>query len=391
MPDCLFGRAIPEISTMARRRKISAGARRIRKANSILTGGMKLAASFASTALQAMASANPTTPKKQPVKKKAYAATASKAKKATVTSRVKPASSFRAGVHDCEHGSRAYKLFKPGMAMALPKPPPLLVMLHGCGQTPDDFAKGTRMNILAKKNGMIVVYPAQSRDAHPNRCWNWFHRDNQSRDSGEPAILASLTRKILQLHGADPARVYISGLSAGASMALIMAREYPDLFAAVGVHSGLPSGSAQDQGSALMAMQRGNPGRRLHHTMPTIVFHGSHDRVVNPRNGRLVAIRAREAYQSLRGTESAGRVPNGRYYRKAVHRIGAGRPLVEHWNVSALGHAWSGGSPTGRFTDQKGPDASQEMIRFFLRHSLSSRRRAALARVNAAVLAADQI
>lgn len=366
---------------MARRRKISAGSRRIRKANSVLMGGMKLAATFASTAFQAMVPSGSTPAKKRPARTKPPVATVTKSKKANLTVRAIPASSFRAGVHDCEHGSRAYKLFKPGAAAGLLKPPPLLVMLHGCGQTPDDFAKGTRMNMLAKEQGMIVVYPAQPRDAHPNRCWNWFGRDNQSRDAGEPAILASLTRKILQTHGADPARVYIAGLSAGASMALIMAREYPDLFAAVGVHSGLPGGSAHDQGSALLAMQRGNPGQRLNHPMPTIVFHGSHDRVVNPRNGRLVAIRARELYQSLRSVETAGQVPNGRSYRKTIHRVGSGRPLVEHWNIAGSGHAWSGGSPTGRFTDRKGPDASREMIRFFLRHSLSARRRAALARI----------
>lgn len=378
---------------MARRGKISAGSRRVRKANSALAGGMKLAAAFAATALQAMIPAVASTAKKPAPKKKAVASRPAISKtaiskkaviKKAVTSRAIPASSFRAGVHDCEHGARSYKLFKPGTAVVAPKPPPLLVMLHGCGQTPDDFAKGTRMNILAKEHGLIVVYPAQSRDAHPNRCWDWFRRDNQTRDAGEPAILASLTRKILDTHGADPARVYIAGLSAGASMALIMADQFPDLFAAVGVHSGLPSGAAHDQASALMAMQRGNPGQRLRHPMPTIIFHGSHDRVVNPRNGRLVAIRAREPYDSLRGTETAGQAQNGRYYRRTVHRIGSGRPLVEHWNVTASGHAWSGGSPTGRFTDRKGPDASREMIRFFLRHSLSTRRRAALARASAA-------
>ena len=364
---------------MARGRKLGARTRRVRKVNSVLAGGIKLAASLASTAFQAMIPTVATAAKKRRPQKKAPAIKVAKAKPAATVTRAIPASSFRAGVHECEHGSRDYKLFKPGTAVISPKPPPLLVMLHGCGQTPDDFAKGTRMNILAKELGLIVLYPAQSREAHPNRCWDWFHRENQTRDAGEPAILASLTRKILATHGADPARVYVAGLSAGASMALILAHEYPDLFAAVGVHSGMPAGSARDQASALIAMQRGNPGHRLQHPMPTIIFHGSHDRIVNPRNGRLVAIRAREPYPSLRSTETAGQAQNGRAYRKTVYRVGSGRPLVEHWNVTASGHAWSGGSPRGRFTDLKGPDASREMVRFFLRHSLSARRRAALA------------
>ena len=365
---------------MARRRKLSAASRRMRQANSVLTGGMRLAATFASTALQSMIPTAAAPAKKRTAHKTTPAVGLAKARKLPPVVRVVPASSFRAAVHACDHGTRNYKLFKPGTALVADKPPALLVMLHGCGQTPDDFARGTRMNVLGKEKGVIVLYPAQSREAHPNRCWDWFRRENQSRDAGEPAILASLIRKIIKTQGVDPARVYIAGLSAGASMALIMADEYPDLFAAVGVHSGLPSGAAHDQGSALLAMNRGNPGRRLRHPMPTIVFHGGHDRVVNPRNGRLVAIRAREAFPSLRGGESAGQVKNGRAYRKSVHRIGSGRPLVEHWTIDASGHAWSGGSPTGRFTDQQGPDASREMLRFFLRHSLSQRRRAALAR-----------
>ena len=365
---------------MARGRKASAGVRRVRKARSVLAGGMKLAATLAASALQTMMPSGSATAKKRKPAKKASASKAAKSTKAPAAARALSPSSFRSGQHDSAYGSRSYKLFKPGTLAGASAAPPLLMMLHGCGQTPDDFAKGTRMNILARELGLIVVYPAQSMDANPNRCWDWFHRENQSRDAGEPAIIASLTRKILTTHGADPARVYIAGLSAGASMALIVAQEYPDLFAAVGVHSGMPAGSARDQTSALIAMQRGGPGHRLQHPMPTIIFHGSHDRVVNPRNGRLVAIRAREPYPALRSTEADGQVQNGRSYRKTVYRVGSGRPLVEHWSVTASGHAWSGGSPRGRFTDQKGPDASREMLRFFLRHSLSARRRAALAR-----------
>ena len=284
-------------------------------------------------------------------------------------------SSFRAAVHTCEHGERRYKIFTPASAAASAKPPPLLVMLHGCGQTPDDFAKGTRMNVLAEAFGVLVVYPAQPREAHANRCWNWFRRGDQGRGAGEPALIASLTRHIIERHGADPARVYVAGLSAGASMALIVAHAYPDLFAAAGAHSGLPTGAAHDRISAVVAMQRGGLGLRPTAPVPTIVFHGSADHVVNPRNGRLIAFRALEPFPRLGRTETAGQVPDGRAYVRTVHRVGRGRPWVEQWTVTGAGHAWAGGSSAGRFTDPTGPDASAQMLRFFLRHRTSARRR----------------
>ena len=364
--------------TSSKKRGTRASKRRPRQAASPKKGGLKLAvdlaASLAAAALKAVAPRIAAPKPKAPRKARTRAAAL---QKPPVATRSMPPASDRAGLHRCEQGTRHYRIFKPGMATAAP---PLLVMLHGCGQTPADFAKGTGMNALAKTFGLIVVYPAQPREAHPTRCWNWFRPEDNRRGAGEAALLASLTRDLVRKHGADPARVYVAGLSAGASMALALARAYPELFAAVGVHSGLPAGAARDQASALVAMQRGDPGLRLMLPMPTIVFHGSHDRVVNPRNGRLVVLRAREPYPALRGTETAGQVPNGRAYRRTVYRLGAGRPLVEHWSVAGSGHAWSGGSSRGRFTDPKGPDASREMIRFFLRHSLSARKRAGLVR-----------
>ncbi len=289
-------------------------------------------------------------------------------------------SSFPARTHHCAAGSRAYRIFIPADA-AGSGPLPLLIMLHGCAQTPEDFATGTAMNRHAKDRGVIVVYPGQTVDAHPNRCWNWFDPAHATRDCGEAAIIASLTRHILDTQNADPARVYVAGLSAGASMALVLAHAYPDVFAAVGVHSGLPIGAVRDQTSALMSMQRGNPGTRLDHPLPTIVFHGSHDNVVNPRNGRLIAIRAREPFAGLHHAQTTCNRPSGHAYLKSTDRVGKGRPLVEHWNVKGARHAWSGGSPRGRFTDAKGPDASGQMLRFFLRHSLSARARKQLAAI----------
>lgn len=251
-------------------------------------------------------------------------------------------------------------------------------MLHGCGQTPDDFAKGTRMNALAEEFRLLVVYPEQPREAHPNRCWNWFRPGDQMRGAGEPALIAALTQAIIRSHRVDPSRVYVAGLSAGASAALVLASSYPDLFAAVGVHSGLPVGAARCKATALLAMKHGNPGNRLRAAMPTIIFQGNEDKIVSPRNARFVAIRAAEPYSGLRSTEARGRIRDGHSYVKATHRVGQGRPAIEHWLVMGSGHAWSGGSRAGRFVDPAGPDASRAMVRFFLRHRLSVRRRASL-------------
>lgn len=340
------------------------------------TAGIRLAFGLARLATQGMTALVPSP--KPPRAAKPAKKPKTPAKALVPTAPARPKSSFSTGTHHCPQGSLRYRLFKPGAA-AGSKPMPLLVMLHGCAQTPEDFATGTGMNALAKDRGVIVLYPGQSSRAHPNRCWNWFDPSQTRRGLGEVAMIASLTRRILDTQNADPARVYVAGLSAGASMALVLAHAYPDLYAAAGVHSGLPVGAARDQATALLSMQRGNPGVRLTRAVPTIVFHGSHDRVVHPRNGRLVAIRAREPHAALRHAQSAGQHPNGHGYAKSVDRINAGRPLVEHWTIQGAGHAWSGGSPRGRFTDPKGPEASREMLRFFLRHSLAARLRKSLA------------
>jgi len=254
-------------------------------------------------------------------------------------------------------------------------PLPLIVMLHGCGQTPDDFARGTGMNTLAEEFGFLVLYPAQSREAHLNRCWNWFKREDQTRGAGESALIADMTRRIIAQHNVEPARVYAAGLSAGASTALILATAYPDVFAAVGAHSGLAVGAAHDGGSAARAMQVGNPGTRHDAPLPTIIFHGDADRVVNPRNGRFVAIRAQEVYSGLDRTERTGRVAGGREFTRILHRVGKGRPYIAQWIIHGSGHAWSGGHSAGSYTDPTGPDASREMVRFFLKHRTTKKRR----------------
>lgn len=284
--------------------------------------------------------------------------------------------SFKTGTHESVFGTRSYRLYVPALAKVAPDPLPLIVMLHGCGQSPEDFARGTGMNALAEAFGFIVLYPAQAREEHLNRCWNWFKRGDQARGAGEPGLIASLTSKVIAENNADAAKVYIAGLSAGGAAALIVASAYPDIFAAVGVHSGLAIGAAHDAGSAGLAMRAGDPGLRQTVRMPTIIFHGDADKVVNPRNGRFVLLRVLEPYGPLDRTEKAGRVAAGRTYSRVMYRLGKGRSYAEHWLVHGAGHAWSGGHADGSYTDPAGPDASRAMVRFLLQHRTTKKRRA---------------
>ncbi|MFP7571774.1 alpha/beta hydrolase family esterase [Marivita sp. S2033] len=320
----------------------------------------------------AKASKRPTSGKKTEAKARAPVQATSRS-----NSRVPRGASFEDGTLETAFGARSYKLYTPAAAKALAVPLPLIVMLHGCGQTSRDFARGTGMNALAEEFGFFVLYPAQARDAHHYRCWNWYEPDDQKRGAGEPALLSEMTCHIIADRNVDPAKVYVAGLSAGGAAALILATEYPDIFAAVGVHSGLPVGAAHNSASAPRVMQTGAPGQRNGVRMPTIVFHGDADKVINPRNGRFIAIRALEPFDHLDRTEKSGRVAGGREFTRTVHRVGRGRSYTEQWVVHGSGHAWSGGHAGGSFTDPTGPDASREIVRFFLRHRTTKKRRQA--------------
>jgi poly(hydroxyalkanoate) depolymerase family esterase len=261
-------------------------------------------------------------------------------------------------------GTRNYKLYIPasyhGQAM------PLLVMLHGCTQNPDDFAAGTQMNLLAEEMECLVVYPEQNAQANQSKCWNWFNAIDQQRGQGEPSIIAGIAQQIIDEYPVNERQVYVAGLSAGGAMAVIVGTLYPELFAAVGVHSGLPFASAQDLPSALSAMKRGASNARAPKgTQPIIVFHGDSDTTVNPRNGEQVMEQGLHQHRDVRPSVQSGAVPNGYRYTQTTHTKPDGSPLGEHWVVHGAGHAWSGGSSQGTYTDAKGPDASREMLRFF--------------------------
>jgi len=276
---------------------------------------------------------------------------------------------FLSGSFSNRAGARDYKLYVPsghhGEAL------PLVVMLHGCTQTPDDFASGTRMNAVAELKSCFVLYPAQAQRANGSRCWNWFKGNHQKRDRGEPSIIAGMTREIIAKYGIDSRRVYVAGLSAGGAMAAVLKSTHPDLFAAAGVHSGLPHGAASDLPSALEAMrgQARSSAARTNDLAPLIVFHGDADTTVHPRNGREViaqAVPGSDAPATPSRTEVIqGQVPDGHPFTRTLYRDHAGRVIAEHWLVHGAAHAWSGGSAEGSYVDPRGPDATREMLRFF--------------------------
>jgi poly(hydroxyalkanoate) depolymerase family esterase len=266
-------------------------------------------------------------------------------------------------------------------------------MLHGCTQSADDFAAGTQMNRLADEHGFLVVYPEQSAQVNTSKCWNWFKPEDQLRGAGEPSLIAGIVREVAQRHGADPRRIFVAGLSAGAAMAVVLGETYPELFAGVGAHSGLPYGSAHDITSAMAAMKGGRSGlsglkaasgagaaasapsrsaSKAVQSVPIIVFHGDRDHTVQQSNGALIVQQAQQAYDGISGGAAlqvdtqTGVASGGRRFSRTVHVDAEGRARIENWTVHGAGHAWAGGSAKGTFTDASGPDASAEMVRFFM-------------------------
>lgn len=239
-------------------------------------------------------------------------------------------------------------------------------MLHGCKQDGEDFAAGTRMNLLAEEMNFIVAYPEQIVDANQLKCWNWYKPQHQKRSEGEAAIIAGLTRSIASRYAVDRDRIFVAGMSAGGAMAVNVATVYPDIFRAVGIHSGLPYGSACDLGSALSAMRASrwmDGGGDL--TIPTIIFHGARDETVHPDNGgKLLETLAGHQHADVSSEEIDA--ADGQAFTRKTVRSQQGKLMGEYWLLHDGTHAWSGGSASGSFTDPSGPDASREMLRFFL-------------------------
>ncbi len=282
---------------------------------------------------------------------------------------------FLAKTYSHAQGTRDYKLYVPshyhGQAM------PLVVMLHGCTQSADDFAAGTQMNALAEEFGVLVAYPNQSQSANLKRCWNWFNPQDQQADQGEPALIAGMTQTIMQDYIVDKQRVYIAGLSAGGAMAAIMAQVYPELYAAVGVHSGLAAGSAHDLMSALNAMRMGSRSQTKATTrqrfVPTIVFHGDQDQTVNQVNAEQVVQQAKAPLQASNDDyfnvdKQQFKPAKGRTYTRTQFKDAQQHTQIEYWLIQGAGHAWAGGNSAGSYTDPQAPNASREMLRFFLEH-----------------------
>ena len=277
-------------------------------------------------------------------------------------------------------GALDYKLYVPvSYAARASESFPLIVMLHGCRQSSDDFAAGTRMNELAEKHGFLVAYPAQTVSANGSKCWNWFRAEDQRRDTGEPSLIAGITREVAAHYRIDQRRIFVAGLSAGAAMAVVLGATYPELYAGVGAHSGLAHRAAHDVPSALAAMRNGSaestgtkaqrvrsPQASDARSVPTIVFHGDGDKTVDVKNGiRIVeqaTISGKE--RGLRMAVEQGVAAGGGRFTRTIYAEGK-RPIVEYWLLHGAGHAWSGGSSQGSYTDAHGPDASSAMVRFF--------------------------
>ena len=327
-------------------------------------------------ALQRLALKSAPKPKPKPKRAKPQPKPKPKAKpkaasppKATAAKVRRPsAGSFVDGRFSGSQAPLDYKLYTP--VGSTRRRLPLVVMLHGCTQSAGDFAAGSGMNAVADEMGFLVLYPQQSTSANLGRCWNWHRRGDQERGAGEPAAIAALTRHIIALCKANPDRVYIAGLSAGGAAAAIVGAAYPDLYAAVGVHSGLARGDIGTLRGAMAAMRNGvgaSSGGKTPRPLPTIVFHGDQDNVVHPSNagGFLLHLQRSSAVPLLSRAEQ-GQSPGGRSFTRSIYRHGPADVRLEDWTVHGGGHGWSGGRAFASYTDPAGPDASRAIARFFL-------------------------
>lgn len=293
------------------------------------------------------------------------------------------------------YNGRTYKLYVPssyqgGAAL------PLVVMLHGCTQDPDQFAAGTQMNALAETEKFLVLYPEQPSSANSNKCWNWFDTAHQSRGSGEPALIAGMVNQIKSSYSIDADQVFVGGLSAGAAMSVIMGATYPDIFAAISVGAGLEYKAATSVTGAYTAMSSGGPnpiqqGDLAYSAMgehkrvvPVILFHGTADYTVAPINAHQILSqwaqtndRASDGLDNNNIDDTAdqtlpGTVSGGRSYTQYIYKDTAEKTVMEKYMIEGMGHAWPGGSTSGSYTDPKGPNATTLSWNFFKSHPKNS-------------------
>lgn len=288
---------------------------------------------------------------------------------------------------DQYYDGRHYKRYVPG-SYEKTTAVELVVMLHGCSQSPQGFAAATQMNAVAESEGFIVVYPDQTRQANSSQCWNWFESEHQQRGSGEPALITGMTREVMNDFSIDSQRVYLAGFSAGGGMAPIMAVAYPDVYAAVGVHSGLEYDAANSLSEAFTAMSSGGPNPQRQGTqgyedmgsraqiVRTIVFHGTDDYTVDPVNGHQATEQATQT-NDLAGDDSDDddidytaettetRTSPGHSYTVNEYADGGGNTVVAKYIIDGMGHAWAGGAQGGSYTDPDAPNASRIMWEFF--------------------------
>jgi poly(hydroxyalkanoate) depolymerase family esterase len=274
---------------------------------------------------------------------------------------IAPPGTVQTKMHHSPAGNRPYRLYVPSAGTVSTRP--LVVMLHGGTQDGATFAHSTGMDAVAEEHGLLVAYPEQVTSANPMRYWNWFSQ--QHRTSDEPAIIASVIAELVRTEGADPTRVYVAGFSAGAAMAAVLASTHPDVVAAVGIHSGLAAGAAHDVASAFTAMRSPGPVRPLAQPVPAITFHGDADPTVSITNSARLAD---QFGLGVRPQTEQGGVADGRNYTVHRHHMDHDKVALEQWVVHGMAHAWSGGATGGSYTDPTGPDASAQMVRFFLSH-----------------------
>ena len=295
------------------------------------------------------------------------------------------------GTYGDAAGNRRYKLYLPGGYDASRRHM-LVVLLHGCTQNPDDVARGTRIAVHAEREGFLALLPEQPSSANLKKCWNWYDPAHQGRGGGEPSLIAGMTEQVARDYAVDPARIHLGGISAGAGMASLVAAAYPERYASLALHSGLAWRAATDVLGALGVMAKGSAdadalGAAAHAAMgqraraiPTLVVHGGKDPVVSPANGghaaRQWAVTNALALGGppLRASPATAGAEGGYGWTRVCHADAAGGCAVEEWVVQELGHAWSGGSGEGTFTDERGLDATREMVRFFREHPMAERR-----------------